>query len=171
MLLGMVTLINVTMVGAVMQLVGHIPDGSLLVILSRYLRRKDNPPGALLLPEEASSRLHKLRRRAALLALTACGPGLGFTLWATAAGWGPVAGAALAFWALAGNLGFLTLPLGSLAGRTRRMRLTQGPEPMPEGEGSAPSPPESDAVIAMAPGSEENHLAIPGKDSETRHPD
>ena len=40
MLLGMVTLIDVTMIGAIMQVAGNIPDGPLLQIISRYLKNK-----------------------------------------------------------------------------------------------------------------------------------
>lgn len=141
MVLGMVSLVNVTMVGAIMQLAGNIPDGSLLVILSRYLRRKGEHEESLLLPVEASSRLRRLQRRTGTLALASCVPGLGFTLWAASVGWGAVAGAALSFWVLAGNLGFLTLPLASLARRARRMRLDEGPEPAKTAEGNDGLPP------------------------------
>lgn len=171
MVLGMITLINVTMVGAVMQMLGHIPDESLLVILSRYLKRRDDPPEALLLPTEASSRLHGLRRRAVLLALVACGPGLGFTVWAASDGWGPVAGTALAFWVMAGNLGFLALPLASLAGRARRIRLTRGLEPVPEREGPALSPPSDEEGTEGAPGSEDRSPALPGEVPRAREGD
>lgn len=136
MVLGMATIVNVTMVGAIMQLAGSIPDGSLLVILSRCLRRKGEPAGELLLPAEASSRLRRLRRRSGILALTSCLPGLGFTIWASTIGWGVVAGLALSFWVMAANLGFLTLPLASLARRARRMRPGEEREGGPGGEGS-----------------------------------
>jgi|GEM_PF-3137381 len=137
MILGMVTIINVTMVGAVMQLAGHVPDASLLVILSRYLRRKEEPPETLLLPVEASFRLRRWRRFSGVLALAACVPGLAFTIWASAVGWGAVAGAALAFWVLAANLGFLTIPLASLARRAGRMRLEEEPGHAAKGERAA----------------------------------
>lgn len=136
MVLGMVSLVNVTMVGAIMQLAGNIPDGSLLAILSRYLGRKGEREETLLLPVEASSRLRRLQRRTGILALAACMPGLGFTVWAASVGWGAVAGAALSFWMLAGNLGFLTLPLASLARRARRMRLEGGPGGAESAEGN-----------------------------------
>ncbi len=138
MVLGMVTIVNVTMVGAVMQLAGQVPDSSLLVILSRYLRKKEEGPGTLLHPVEASSRLQRLRRRSGLLALATCVPGLVFTIWASAIGWGTIAGFALAFWVLAGNLGFLTLPLATLARRAFRMQVGEEPE-KPAAEGKAPS--------------------------------
>lgn len=139
MILGMVTIINVTMVGAVMQLAGHVPDASLLVILSRYLRRREEPPEALLLPVEASFRLRRLRKFSGILALAACVPGLAFTIWASAVGWGAAAGAALAFWVVAANLGFLTIPLASLARRASRIRLEEEPGHTPVGENTAHS--------------------------------
>lgn len=135
MVLGMLTIVNVTMVGAIMQLAGSIPDGSLLVILSRCLKRKGDPAGELLLPAEASSRLGRLRRRTGILALISFLPGLGFTIWASTLGWGVVAGLALSFWVMAANLGFLTLPLASLARRARRMRPGEEREGGPGGEG------------------------------------
>ena len=91
MILGMVTLINVTMVGAVMQLAGNIPDPSLLVILSRYLRKKEEKeePRELLLHHlEASARLQRLRRRSALLAVLLALAACGLTIGALVVGWG-----------------------------------------------------------------------------------
>lgn len=126
MLLGMITLINVTMVGAIMQLAGNIPDGSLLVILSRYLKKKGEPSEVLLHPMEASARLRGVRRCTDIMALAACGLGLVFTVWALFVGWGPVALAALTLWILAGNLAFLSIPLASLARRARRMEDSGG---------------------------------------------
>lgn len=124
MLLGMITLINVTMVGAVMQLAGNIPDASLLVILSRYLGRGKEPPQALLHPLEASSRLQRLRRKSLLLAAVFAAAGFGFTIWALAVGWGPVGMTAITMWLLAANVAFLDVPLASLRRRTSCM----GPE-------------------------------------------
>lgn len=136
MLLGMITLINVTMVGAVMQLAGNIPDASLLVILSRYLGRRKKPPQALLHPLEASSKLQRLRRKSLLLAAVFAAAGFGFTIWALAAGWGPVGMTALTMWLLAANVAFLDVPLASLRRRTYRMR-PETPGNKREGDGSA----------------------------------
>ncbi len=151
MVLGMVTIINVTMVGAVMQLAGQIPDGSLLVILSRYLGKKGERQEALLAPLEASARLRGLRRRTGALALAACAPGLAFTVWASLSGRGALVGAALAFWTAAGNLAFLTLPLASLERRARRMRPEEGADLVNDaGERRGSSPSEKDEVREAA---------------------
>ena len=124
MILGMVTLINVTMVGAVMQLAGNIPDPSLLVILSRYLRKKEEKeePRELLLHHlEASARLQRLRRRSALLAVLLALAACGLTIGALVVGWGAWGMAAVTFWILAANVAFLDVPLAALKRRSSRM--------------------------------------------------
>lgn len=122
MLLGMVTLINVTMVGAIMQLAGHIPDASLLAILSRYLKKRGEPREALLHHLEASARLQRLRRRSALLAASLAVVAVGLTVWALTAGWGTPGMGAVTFWILAANAAFLDVPLAALKRRSSRMR-------------------------------------------------
>jgi hypothetical protein len=124
MILGMVTLINVPMVGAVMQLAGNIPDPSLLVILSRYLRKKEEKeePRELLLHHlEASARLQRLRRRSALLAVLLALAACGLTIGALVVGWGAWGMAAVTFWILAANVAFLDVPLAALKRRSSRM--------------------------------------------------
>jgi len=111
MLIGMATLINITMIGAMTSLAGNIPDSSFLAILSRYLVRKGEPPGVILSPLEAASRLERLRRRALQAAAAVALLGAGTTIWALAAGWGAVAMTSITLWLLAANLAFLEIPL------------------------------------------------------------
>ena len=122
MILGMVTLINVTMVRAVMQLAGNIPDASLLVILSRYLRKKEEPRELLLHHLEASARLKRLRRKSALLAALIALAACGLTIGALAVGWGAWGMAAVTFWILAANVAFLDVPIAALKRRSSRMK-------------------------------------------------
>jgi hypothetical protein len=123
MLLGMVSLINVTMVGALMQLAGNIPDESLLYILSRYLRREDGPQGAVLHPWEAASRLGRLRRRFLWACVVAAVVGIGLSIWALSVGWGVAAMLAVTSWVVAGNLLFGSIPLAAWRRRALRMKL------------------------------------------------
>lgn len=112
MLIGMVTLINITMVGAITSLAGNIPDSSFLAILSRYLGGRDLPAGAVLYPLEAASRLEGLRRKTLMAAAVCAAVAAGLTLWALAAGWGAVVMSAITLWVLAANAAFLEIPLG-----------------------------------------------------------
>ncbi len=121
MVLGMVSLVNVTMVGATASLAGSIPDSSFLVILSRYLNREKEPPPALLYPLEAASRLERLRRSLSMLAGLMAMVAAGMSLWALAAGWGLQAVVAVSLWVLAANAAFLTVPLGVWRRRAARM--------------------------------------------------
>ncbi len=130
--IGMVTIINVTMVGAVTSLAGNIPDSSFLAILSHYLGRKGPAAGALLPPLEAASRMEGLRRRALTVAAACAACALGLTLWAFAAGWGAVAMSAVTLWALAANIAFLEIPLALWRKRAARMR-EGGEEEAPRG--------------------------------------
>lgn len=143
MLLGMVTLIDVTMVGALMSLAGNIPDRSLLHIFSRYLRRKDEPAGVLLHPWEAASRLARLRRVVLGGCVAAAVAGVGFTMWALSAGWGAPAMLAITFWVLAGNLLFDSIPLASWRRRAMLMKPGMGAEVPDAGE--SPSTREGEA--------------------------
>ncbi len=122
MLLGMAALVNITMVGAVMSLAGHIPDSSFLVILSRYLRRRGEPEGAILYPAEAASRLERARSRVSQAAAALAAIGVGLTVWALAAGWGVVAMMAITAWAVAANLAFYHTPLSLWKRRAGKMR-------------------------------------------------
>jgi len=122
MLLGMATIINITMVGAMLSLVGNIPDSSFLVILSNYLRKKDEPPGAPLFPLEAASRLERLRKRVLLAAAAVAAVGAGLSVWALVEGWGVVAISAITAWAVAVNLAFYHIPLALWKRRVGKMR-------------------------------------------------
>ena len=143
-MVGMVTIINVTMVGAMVQLAGNIPDRSLLAIFSRYLKKRGEPEGSLLHPLEAAYRLGRLRRGSLWSAAAAAAAAAGFTFWALAAGWGAVALTALTLWVAAANLAFLSLPLDSWRRRARRMDwevMEEGSPPggmVPGGPGSPP---------------------------------
>ncbi|MBN2025714.1 MAG: hypothetical protein JW854_02965 [Actinobacteria bacterium] len=121
MLLGMVTLINLTMVGALVSLVGNIPDGSFLVILSRYLKKRDEPLGVLS-PLEAASRLERFRRRVLQIAAAVAAMGVALTLWALTQGWGAIAMSAITAWITAANLAFYHIPLALWKRRAGRMR-------------------------------------------------
>jgi len=112
MLIGMATIINITMVGATISLSGNIPDSSFLAILSRYLGGKGSPPGAILYPLEVASRLERLRRRVQVAAAAAAVAAAGLTVWALADGWGAVAMSAITLWMLAANFALLGIPLG-----------------------------------------------------------
>ncbi|MDI6830732.1 MAG: hypothetical protein QME88_05285 [Actinomycetota bacterium] len=121
MILGMVSVVNVTLVGATASLAGSIPDSSFLVILSRYLKRRTEPPQALLYPVEAASRLERMRRRVSVAAGGMAAIAVGISLWALAAGWGPVAATAVTLWVTAANAAFLAVPLGVWRRRAARM--------------------------------------------------
>lgn len=122
MLIGMATLVNITMVGAMTSLAGNIPDSSFLAILSRYLGGKGSPPGSILYPLEAASRLERLRRRVLQVAAVSALAASGLTVWALAAGWGVVAMSAITLWALTANIAFLHIPLGLWGRRAVRIR-------------------------------------------------
>lgn len=122
MILGILTLVNITMVAALISLMGNIPDGPFLAIASRYLRRKADPPGSILYPLEAAARLERLRRRALAVAGAAALVAAGLSIWALAVGWGTVALLAITAWFAAGNLAFLDLPLGTWRRRAGKMR-------------------------------------------------
>jgi hypothetical protein len=122
MLLGMFTIINVTLVGALVSLAGNIPDSSFLVILSRYLRKKEESPRIILYPVESATRLEHARRKvvaACIIAVVAAG---GLTVWALAGGWGTVSMLAVTLWVIAANIGFLQVPLGLWKRRVGRMQ-------------------------------------------------
>ncbi len=107
------TLINITMVGAMVSLVGNIPDSSFLAILSRYLGGKARPPGAIIYPLEAASRLANIRVKLLWAAVVGAVSGLCLTVWAFIEGWGVEAMLALTIWLLAANVAFLAIPLGT----------------------------------------------------------
>jgi hypothetical protein len=112
MLIGMATIINITMVGAMISLAGNIPDSSFLAILSRYLGGRESPPGSILYPLEAAARLERLRRRVDLSAVVVAVMAAGLSVWALADGWGVVAMSAITLWLVAANLALLGIPLG-----------------------------------------------------------
>ena len=120
-LLGMATIINITLVGALVSLAGNIPDSSLLVILSRYLRKKDESARIVLYPVDAVARLERLRKKMAMAVAVAALIGGGLSIYAFVDGWGSVAMLAITFWAVAGNLAFLRVPLGLWRRRAGRM--------------------------------------------------
>ena len=122
MLVGMVTLVNITMVGAMTSLAGNIPDSSFLAILSRYLGDRGGPEGALLYPLEAASRLERLRRRVLLAVAVSALAAAGLTVWSLAAGWGAVAMSAITLWALVTNIALLQVPLSLWRRRAGRIR-------------------------------------------------
>lgn len=121
MLLGMVTLINITMTGTLMSLTGNIPDGSFLVILSRYFRKRGEAEGGILYPAVVASRLARLRRRILQAAAAAVVVAVALTAWALAAGWGTVAMLALTCWIAAANLAFFHIPLALWRRRAGKM--------------------------------------------------
>ena len=154
MLLGMATLINITMVGALLSLVGNIPDSSFLVILSRYLKKGEEPQEALLFPLEAASRLERLRRRTLQAAVAVAVVGAGLSVWALAVGWGAVAMLAITTWMVAANLAFFHIPLALWKRRAGKMRgdaveeagRKSQPEPSEQAvEGSRPDAADSTA--------------------------
>ncbi len=122
MLIGMATIINITMVGAMISLTGNIPDSSFLAVLSRYLGGKGSPPGAILYPLEAAARLERLRRRVHGTAAAVAVVAAGLTVWALADGWGTVAMSAITLWMLAANVAFLGIPLGLWKRRAAKIR-------------------------------------------------
>ncbi|NPV60394.1 MAG: hypothetical protein HPY75_12160 [Actinobacteria bacterium] len=121
MVLGLMSLVNVTMVGATASLAGSIPDSSFLVILSRYLKKKAEPSLALLYPVEAASRLERLRRAISLASGGLAAAAAAASIWAFAQGWGLVGAAAVTLWVLAANLAFLAVPVGIWRRRVARM--------------------------------------------------
>lgn len=133
MLLGMATIINITLLGALVSLAGNIPDSSFLVILSRYLRKKDESARIVLYPVDAVARLEHLRKRVAITVATAALIAGGLTVYALAVGWGTFAMLAITFWLVAGNLAFLQVPLGLWRRRAGRM----GDEAVEEALGKA----------------------------------
>jgi hypothetical protein len=135
MVIGMITLMNITMLAAIMQVAGSIPDRSLLHILSRYLKRKREPPEALLHPWEATSRLGRMRKRilGGCVAMAVLGAAL--SVWALSIGWGVVAMLAITCWLAAGNLLFDSIAPASWQRRAMRMDMNMDEE---EKGGSSP---------------------------------
>ncbi|RJP33010.1 MAG: hypothetical protein C4536_04630 [Actinobacteria bacterium] len=122
MMLGMATLINITMVGALVSLAGNIPDSSFLVILSRYLKKREEPEGALLYPAMAASRLERLRRRALQVAAAVAVIAAGLTVWTLLDAWGAAVMLAVTAWTVAVNLAFYHIPLALWKRRAGKMR-------------------------------------------------
>lgn len=121
MLLGMLTLVNITMLGAMVQVTGKLPDASLLQIFSRYLKGKDEPQDALLHPLEAANRLDRHRRRVLAACMALAGIAAALSIAAAAVGWGVVAMLAITGWVLAANLGLISAALSSWIRRAGRM--------------------------------------------------
>ena len=121
MLLGMLTLINITMLAALVQVTGKLPDASLVQIFSRYLKGKDEPQDALLNPLEAANRLERHRRRVLAACIALVGIAVALSMAAAAVGWGVVAMLAITCWVLAANLGLISAALSSWRRRATRM--------------------------------------------------
>jgi hypothetical protein len=121
MLLGMLTLINITMLGAMVQVTGNLPDKSLIQIFSRYLKRKDEPQDALLNPLEAANRLERHRRRVLVACSVLVGIAVALSIAAAGVGWGTVAMLAVTCWVLVANLGLISAALSSWRRRASRM--------------------------------------------------
>jgi hypothetical protein len=121
MLLGMATIINITLVGALVSLAGNSPDSSFLVILSRYLRKKEEPARVVLYPVDAAARLERVRRRVTMAGIASALIAGGLTIYALAVGWGNYAMLAITLWLVAGNLAFLQIPLGLWRRRAGKM--------------------------------------------------
>jgi hypothetical protein len=151
MLLGMATIINITLVGALISLAGNIPDSSFLVILSRYLRKKEESARVVLYPVDAAVRLERVRKRAVIAVIASASIAGGLTVYALAVGWGTVAMLAITFWLVAGNLAFLQVPLGLWRRRAGRM----GDEAVEEAMGKAL--PELEQKTNGSAGNGENH--------------
>jgi hypothetical protein len=138
-LLIMITIINVTMAGAIMSLFGNVPDKSFAKIMSQWLRKRGEPQGALFSPTELARRLGAVYdagiRACAGLAI----PAIGVSLWTVAAGWGPVAMTAITFWILAGNALF-----SSVAPASWRRRMRRIPPDIYEREDEKSQPPDDD---------------------------
>ena len=117
----MLTLINVTMLGAMVQLTGNLPDSSLLQIFSRYLKGKDEPRDALLNPLEAANRFERHNKRVLTAGIVFAVIAAALTIAAAAAGWGVMAMLAITGWVLAANLGLISAALSSWRRRARRM--------------------------------------------------
>ncbi len=109
MLMGMITLINVTMVGAVMQVFGNVPDLAFLKIVSRYPRKKAEPEDLPLSPWQAAQRLRRVHTWVIRLCVAVAVAAIGISIWALAAGRGAVAMTAIALWVIAGNLFFSSI--------------------------------------------------------------
>lgn len=120
-ILGMITLINVTMVAALMQVFGGVPDQAFLKIMARYLLRKDEPREISLGPWETASRLRRVYRRIIEACAAAAVIGAGLTAWALVAGWGPIAMSAITFWVIAGDLLFASVAPANWQRRARRI--------------------------------------------------
>ena len=121
MLLGMLTLINITMLAALVQVTGKLPDASLVQIFSRYLKGKDEPQDALLNPLEAANRLERHSRRVLAACIALVGIAVALSMAAAAVGWGVVAMLAITCWVLAANLGLISAALSSWRRRATRM--------------------------------------------------
>ena len=140
MLLGMATLINITMTGALMSLAGNIPDGSFLAILSRYFRKGEEADGVILYPATVASRLVRLRRRVLQAAAVAAAVAAALTVWALAAGWGTVAMLAVTCWIVAANLAFFHIPLALWRRRAGKMSDDTVEEAWRKSQGITPAP-------------------------------
>lgn len=121
-LLGMVTVIDVTMLGALVQVAGGVPDSSFLVIVSRYLKKKGEPPHMVLHPREAASRLARARKKANRITGGAAAAAAALSLAAVFRGWGVVAMLAVTVWLLAGNLAFASTVISIWQRRAGRMK-------------------------------------------------
>lgn len=122
MLLGMFTLINVTMLGAVVQVTGNLPDTPLLKIFSRYLKGKGEPGDAMLHPVEAANRLNRHRKRVLAACMAAAGVAAALSIAAAAVGWGLVGMLAVTGWVLAANLALICAALSSWKRRAEGSR-------------------------------------------------
>ena len=122
MLLGMMTLINVTMVGAVMQVFASVPDVAFLTIISRPRTRKTDPEEVPLSPWDASQRLGKILRRIIGSCIAIAASAIAISIWALAAGWGAVAIIAITLWVVAGNLLFTSIAPANWRRRASRIR-------------------------------------------------
>jgi hypothetical protein len=121
MLLGMFTLINITMLGAVIQVTGRLPDASLLHIFSRYLKGREEPGDVLLHPLEAAKRLNRHRRRVLVACGVTAGIAAALSIASAAVGWGVVAMLAVTCWVSAANLALISAALSSWRGRADRI--------------------------------------------------
>jgi hypothetical protein len=121
-LLVMATVINVTMIAAVMQLFGNVPDGPFLKIISRHLRRKSEEKDVLLSPGDATERLGAIHRGIIRICVAIVVAATAMSIWALAVGWGPFAMAAITLWVIAGNLFFSSIAPANWGRRARRIK-------------------------------------------------
>jgi hypothetical protein len=123
-LLVMITVINVTMVAAVMQLFGSIPDKAFMKILSRYLRKKSEPKQIPLSPSDVAARLGGLHRRILHICLALIVAAIALSIWTLAVGWGAVGMTAGALWVAAGNIFFSSIAPANWRRRSLRIKPT-----------------------------------------------